>query len=384
MKPEVFFQVLKEQGVEFYTGVPDSTLKHFCFFMDSQTSQNSHIIAANEGSAIGIATGYYLSTGKVPLVYMQNSGFGNALNPITSLVDESVFSIPMIIMMGWRGEPGVKDAIQHKKDGEVQEDILKSLNLSYTHISDDLVKMKNQMEDIFDSVKNNNEPHVILVSKNYFQRFNSQQAVIDKAKFLTREMALTHIINNIEDDDVVVSTTGKCSRELYEIRKKHSMNPDRDLRIVGSMGHVSSVALGLSINISNQIICIDGDGSLIMHMGTLPTIGKYSKNNFKHVILNNFSHDSVGGQDTSSNYIDYENLAYSTSYKNYFQIDNKASFVDIFKSFRASEGPSFLEIVVSKGSNENLTRPKTTPLDNRKYFMNFLKNIDRSLLKKVQ
>ena len=171
MKPEVFFQVLKEQGVEFYTGVPDSTLKHFCFFMDSQTTQNSHIIAANEGNAIGIATGYYLSTGKVPLVYMQNSGFGNALNPITSLIDKTVFSIPMIIMMGWRGEPGVKDAIQHKKDGEVQENILKSLNLSYTHISSDLVKMKNQMEGIFDSVKNNNEPHVILVSKNYFKRF---------------------------------------------------------------------------------------------------------------------------------------------------------------------------------------------------------------------
>jgi len=377
LKAEVFFQVLKEQGVEFYTGVPDSTLKHFCFFMDSQTTQTSHIIAANEGNAIGIATGYYLSTGKVPLVYMQNSGFGNALNPITSLIDETVFSVPMIIMMGWRGEPGVKDAIQHKKDGDVQEDILKSLNLPYTHISNDLVKMKNQMEGIFDSVKNNNEPHVILVSKNYFQKFNSKNVAITQTNFLTREMALTNIINNIEDEDVVVSTTGKCSRELYEIRKKLSMNPDRDLRIVGSMGHVSSVALGISINISNQIFCIDGDGSLIMHMGTLPIIGKYSNNNFKHIILNNFSHDSVGGQESSSNFINYEKLAKSTSYKKYFQIDNRTSFVDTFNSFRESEGPSLLEILISKGSRENLTRPKTTPLENRLYFMNFLNKINR-------
>ena len=373
MNPKLLFEILEKKGIDFFTGVPDSTLKDFCFYLEDIVSSSNHIIAANEGNAIGIASGYFLATGKIPLVYMQNSGFGNAINPLTSLADKSVFSIPLLIMLGWRGEPGKKDAIQHKKDGEIQLNILESLGIPYTILSNKLDILEKEINQIVTSITTKNIPHVILVKRNFFQSYSKKSKSVTPDIELSREKAILEIVKLLDKEDILISTTGKASRELFEIRKSLNHNTEKDLRVVGSMGHASSIALGVSLRLpSRQVFCLDGDGSLIMHMGILSIIGKYSSDNFKHILLNNFSHDSVGGQESSSDIINYSSLSKSMSYKNFFQIRGKETFTETFEVFKESEGPSFLEILVSQGSRINLSRPDISPLKNRKEFMHFL------------
>ncbi len=373
MNPKILFDILEKNGIDFFTGVPDSTLKDFCFYLEDYLPKSNHIITANEGNAIGIASGHFLATGRIPLVYMQNSGFGNAINPLTSFADKSVFSIPLIIMMGWRGEPGKKDAIQHKKDGEIQINILESLDIPYTIISNESKLLEKEINEIVISATIENKPHIILVRRGFFQTYTKTSNSVIYASEISREDAILEIIKLLDKEDILISTTGKVSRELFELRKSLNHNTENDLRVIGSMGHVSSIALGISLRIPNrQVYCLDGDGSLIMHMGVLSTIGKYSNDNFKHILLNNYSHDSVGGQESSSDVIDYSLLSKSMSYKNFFQISFKKKFAKTFKIFKNSEGPSFLEIIVSQGSRANLSRPNSTPLDNKRQFMHFL------------
>tara|TARA_B100001142_G_scaffold330015_1_gene395646 strand:- start:1204 stop:2340 length:1137 start_codon:yes stop_codon:yes gene_type:complete len=374
IKPKVLYNILKKNGVEFYTGVPDSTIKDFCFYLEEVVPSNNHIIAANEGNSIGIATGYHLSSGKIPFVYMQNSGLGNAINPLTSLADETVFSIPMIIMIGWRGEPGTKDAVQHQKDGEIQEQLLKALKIPYQILSLDNDKLESQITLSIETSRTNSSPFVILVRRNSFDKFihdEKQNQVLFSD--MSREYALSNIYDKIEKNAIIVSTTGKISRELNEIKTKSSSKLERELMVVGSMGHASSIALGVSINSpEHQLYCIDGDGSIIMHMGIMATVGKYSTSNFKHILINNFSHDSVGGQSSNSEVVNFSYLSKSFSYKNFFQISKKSDFNSVFDDFLNSPAPSLLEIIVNKGARSDLPRPNRTPLENKKDFMNFL------------
>ena len=374
IKPKVLHNILKKHGIEFYTGVPDSTIKDSCFYLEEVIPSNNHIIAANEGNSVGIATGYHLSSGKIPFVYMQNSGLGNAINPLTSLADETVFSIPMIIMIGWRGEPGTKDAVQHQKDGEIQESLLKALKIPYQILSLDSDKLESQIALSIDTSRTNSSPFVILVRRNSFEKFipdDKQNQVFFSD--MSREYALSTIFDSIEKSAIIVSTTGKISRELYEIKAKSSSKQEREMMVVGSMGHASSIALGVSLNNPDrQVYCIDGDGSIIMHTGIMATIGKYSGSNFKHIVINNFSHDSVGGQSSNSEVVDFSYLSKSFSYKNFFRISKKSDFDSIFDNFLNSATPSFLEIIVNKGARSDLSRPNRTPLENKKDFMNFL------------
>jgi len=374
VNPVILLKILSKNGVEFFTGVPDSTLKEFTFCLDDKVKSSNHIIAANEGNAIGIASGYFLSSGKIPLVYMQNSGFGNAINPLTSLADASVFSIPMLILMGWRGEPGTKDAVQHQKDGEIQESLLKSLKIPYEILSLDSSKLESQIALLIDKSRTNSSPLVILVRRNSFEKFipeGEQNQVLFSD--MSREYALSNFYDRIEKNAIVVSTTGKISRELYEIKTKSSSKLERELMVVGSMGHASSIALGVSLNNpERQVYCIDGDGSIIMHTGIMATIGKYANSNFKHILINNYSHDSVGGQSSNSEVVNFSYLSKSFSYKNFFQISKKSDFDSIFEEFLNSTAPSFLEIIVNKGARYDLSRPNRTPLENKKDFMDFL------------
>lgn len=371
--PERLFNFLKKNGIEFYTGVPDSLLKEFCFYVTKKTKKKKHIIAANEGSAIGIATGYNLATNKIPLVYLQNSGLGNLINPLVSLADKKVYSIPMIIMVGWRGEPGIKDEPQHKTQGLITEKLITTLKKKFKILNGnqklDLKKVKKAIE----IAKKRSEPVFLLVKKNSFEKTDFIES--KDHSILERERAIELILKIFDRNYKIISTTGKISRELYEIRRKNKHKLDNDFLTVGSMGHASQIALGIAIHSKKKIVCLDGDGSFIMHMGGASTIGNLKLKNFIHIILNNFAHDSVGGQETSSTSTNFGKIANACSYKKIFSnIKNEKNLEKKLKEMIKSEGPVFMEIIVKKGSRSNLGRPKESPLENKELFVKNIKN----------
>lgn len=372
IEPSSFYNELKKEEIDFFVGVPDSLLKNFCSFVDDNIEKDNHIIAANEGNAISIASGYHLATKKIPVVYMQNSGLGNCINPLTSLADKEVYSIPMLLIIGWRGEPGKKDEPQHLKQGRITREQLKILDIDY-FVIDENTDEKSCLEKVIKRINKNSSPVAILVKENTFKKYKlkNKQKTIYKLK---REEAIEEIINLSNDSDIFISTTGKTSRELYEIRKNKG-EAQKDFLTVGSMGHVSSIALGVAIGLKKQrVICLDGDGSLIMHLGSLPIIGAISPKNLIHVILNNCAHESVGGQPTVANEIDFEKLSSALNYKNFFQSSNVKQINDCWSQLIDSEGPSLFLINIKSSSRKDLGRPESSPIENKESFMEFIKN----------
>lgn len=372
IEPSSFYNELKKEEIDFFVGVPDSLLKNFCSFVDDNIEKDNHIIAANEGNAISIASGYHLATKKIPVVYMQNSGLGNCINPLTSLADKEVYSIPMLLIIGWRGEPGKKDEPQHLKQGRITREQLKILDIDY-FVIDENTDEKSCLEKVIKRINKNSSPVAILVKENTFKKYKlkNKQKTIYKLK---REEAIEEIINLSNDSDIFISTTGKTSRELYEIRKNKG-EAQKDFLTVGSMGHVSSIALGVAIGLKKQrVICLDGDGSLIMHLGSLPIIGAISPKNLIHVILNNCAHESVGGQPTVANEIDFEKLSSALNYKNFFQSSNVKQINDCWSQLIDREGPSLFLINIKSSSRKDLGRPESSPIENKESFMEFIKN----------
>ncbi len=373
ISPLEFFNSLNKNGIEFFSGVPDSLLKQFCFCIDDNIPKSRHIITANEGNAIAVAAGYHLATGGVPLVYMQNSGLGNSINPLLSLCDPEVYSIPMLLLIGWRGEPGVHDEPQHLKQGKVQLDLLNAMDIPYSLISKDEKEIEKKITKCILKAKEQSMPLAIIVSKGTFDNYKLERFKLEDS-LLTREQALNVILKHLPTDSIIVSTTGKTSREIFEIRELNGETHHRDFLTVGSMGHSSSIALGIAIsNPDRQIVCIDGDGSLIMHMGSLATIGEQSPENFIHLLINNHAHDSVGGQTTSAKYINMQTLAKSNNYNNVKSADEPDGIKNNLQFLLSKKGPNFLEVVVKTGSRKDLGRPTTRPVDNKKEFMKILK-----------
>ena len=367
--PYSFFDILSSNNIDFYTGVPDSAMKEFCHVISEKTTIQNHIISANEGTALGIATGYHLATGKIPFVYMQNSGFGNAINPLTSLVNEEVYSIPLLMMIGWRGEPETIDAIQHEKDGRIQIDLLESLDLPYLVFPQKNRDIVEQITEAVKHVRTHNSPFVLLLRRHSFDKVEKNNII---QTYISREESIEKILQLIPKDSIVVSTTGKTSRELHECKTRLGQTEDREFLVVGSMGHASSIALGISVRNKKDIYCLDGDGALIMHMGALSTIGKHGSTNFKHILLNNQVHDSVGGQPTSSDIMDYSKLSESVAYNSFFKISSTENFEEIFIKFINSKGPSLLEIQISPGSRNDLSRPQKSLAKAKLDFMHFV------------
>lgn len=371
ISPKAFYEYLDSAGINFYAGVPDSLLKDFCGYVSDNVKGEQHIITSNEGGAVAIGIGHYLATGSPPLVYMQNSGFGNTINPLISLADPAVYSIPMILLIGWRGEPGVKDEPQHIKQGYVSEDLLNTLDIPYSILdseTDAYNLVKKAVRDSLDSSR----PYAILVRKNTFSKYNMIDLNENKCS-ISREQAIEMVVDLINEDDIVVSTTGKISRELFEIRSKKKMGHFRDFLTVGGMGHANQIALGIALIKKNRTIyCFDGDGAILMHAGSIGTIGQQTPSNMKHIVFNNGSHDSVGGQPTIGFDISFRDMANIFNYKSSFIIESVNEFKDIFSEFKLSKGPSFLEIKVNKGSRTDLGRPTIDPLNNRNDFMKFL------------
>jgi len=364
---DFFYQEIRNHGTELFTGVPDSLLKSFCSYLSDNTTQKCHITAANEGGAIAIAIGHYLATSKVPFVYMQNSGLGNSINPLLSLADEEVYSIPMILMVGWRGKPGVKDEPQHIKQGKVTELLLKSMGVQFAILNtnttnDEASKIISEAYKI--SIEFN-VPYVLLVEKNTFSNYTSQVGYEYKQN-LTREQALKKIIETLTGTELIISTTGMLSRELNELKK----GAGDDFLTVGGMGHANQIALGVALSQKERnVICLDGDGALLMHMGSLAVNTHYLLPNYKHILINNGVHDSVGGQVTSNPELSYSKLASSMGYGEVFTAISGTDIQNTLRRVLVSNKCSFVEILVNKGNRADLSRPKSTPLENKFNFM---------------
>lgn len=370
INPKQFYNLLKDNGIDFYTGVPDSLLKNICAYISDNVSKENHIIAANEGGAVALGAGYHLATGKIPLIYMQNSGMGNATNPLLSLVDKKVYSIPMLLMIGWRGEPEIKDEPQHIKQGEVTTTLLEAMDIPYKIIPDNFNEAKVIIEESINYVKKNNSPFAFVVRKNTFEPYKLQNIISTNFE-MTREDAIKIIVDSLDDDDIVVSTTGKTSRELFEYREELKQGHENDFLTVGSMGHTSQIALGIALQKPNkQVYCFDGDGAVIMHSGSLGIIGAAAPKNLKHIVFNNGAHDSVGGQPTIGFDLDFSNLAKVFNYKSIFTATNSTDLIETVSKMKQAKGPSLLEIRINKGARVNLGRPTLKPINNKIAFMN--------------
>jgi len=370
---KLFYDSLSHNEVDFYTGVPDSLLKDICSYISDNAPVDKHIIAANEGGGIALAMGYYLATNKTPLVYMQNSGFGNTINPLLSLADPKVYSIPMLLLIGWRGEPGVKDEPQHVKQGEVSENLLKTLGIPYVIISDKTENIDKVISGAIKKAEENNEPYAILVRKGTFEPYSLKTKT--KTNFdLNREDAIIKVTDLLSDSDVIVATTGKTSRELFEFRARNNQGHHRDFLTVGGMGHANQIALGIALaKREKTVYCFDGDGAALMHTGSLGIIGDLKLDNFKHIVFNNGAHDSVGGQPTIGFDISFGDIAKSFNYNKVFKIEKLKDFDQVFEDFQKAKGPCLLEILVNKGARKDLGRPTVTPKDNKNDFMSFIK-----------
>ena len=371
INPKNFYNELINHGIEFFTGVPDSLLKELCLCIDDNISKDRHVITANEGNAVALAAGYYLANKSIPLVYMQNSGLGNAVNPFLSLCNPDVYSIPMLVIVGWRGEPGIKDEPQHKKQGEVQLELLEAIDIPYVVISKADHQFQIKIASMIETAKNENKPVAILIKKGTFNKFEKQNQINNVG--MLREEALELILKNLDGNTTVVSTTGKTSREIFEIREKTNHSHQQDFLTVGSMGHCSSIALGIALAKPDlEVVCIDGDGAMLMHLGNLVLIASLKPNNFRHILLNNGVHDSVGGQDTAAKGISLSPVVESLGAIKVFKVETPSDLTSQFSEFIGCPGPSFLEIKISPGSRRSLGRPTIEPIDNKKDFMKIL------------
>jgi len=367
ISPELFYQALKSRGICFFAGVPDSLLKNFCAYLDDHSKSDEHVIAANEGNAVATAAGYHLSTGKLTAVYLQNSGIGNTINPLTSLVDPEVYRIPILMIIGWRGEPGIKDEPQHIKQGRITTEQLSLLEIPYW-IMDADTDVKTLLNDAFDTLHSSGATVALLVRKGSFSNYKSSRLNQNDHK-LQREEALRLLLNLIGPEDLVIATTGKTSRELFELRLERG-EPMKDFLTVGSMGHTASIAFGAALgHPRRKVVCLDGDGSVLMHFGALPVIGKVKAQNLIHVVLNNGAHESVGGQPTAADRIDFNAIARASGYANYHQAIDQKTLVDCWKSIQCQNGPILFEIKIRLGSRNNLGRPAFTPEQNKFSFM---------------
>lgn len=365
--PENLFDTLKRHGVGLFAGVPDSLLASFCAYVDCQSSREEHIITANEGNAVALAAGYYLSSGKIAAVYMQNSGLGNAINPLTSLADPEVCGIPLVMIIGWRGVPGVQDEPQHIKQGRITPAQLDLLGIPYWELeaNSDLDAV---VAELFETLDGSTGPVALLVRKGTFSKFEGHRSRVATSK-LKREAVLRQILALADPDDLIVSTTGKTSREVFELRAERN-EAQRDFLTVGAMGHTASIALGVALgNPHKRVICLDGDGSVLMHLGALAIIGDIKPPNLVHVLLNNSAHESVGGQPTVAGNFDFSALAQASRYAHYRVAATSKSLTTHWSDLAKKDGPSLLEVKISKGSRDDLGRPTNTPEENKCSFM---------------
>lgn len=373
LRVEHFAKIL---DADFYTGVPDSQLKSLCNYLMNTYGIDSqhHIIAANEGNCVAIAAGYYLATGKVPVVYMQNSGEGNIINPVTSLINEKVYGIPIIFVIGWRGEPGVHDEPQHIFQGEITQKLLKDIEIeSFTIGKDTKEEEVREAKRGFNDLLSKGKSVAFIIRKGSFSY--CENVDYSNGNVMLREAIIQHIVR-VSGDDPIVSTTGKASRELFSIRTASGKSHSQDFLTIGSMGHSSSIAMGVALHKPDtKIWCIDGDGAAIMHMGAIAVIGAHAPANMIHVVINNGAHETVGGQPTVAKTIDLAAVAKACGYPNTVCVDNFEDLDKALKMAKEKHQLSMIEVQCAIGARDDLGRPTISTMENKKNFMEYLKGV---------
>jgi phosphonopyruvate decarboxylase len=366
---EVFYDALSKTGISFFTGVPDSFLKDMGAYIRDHAEAKNHIITPNEGTAIALASGYHLATGKLPLVYMQNSGLGNALNPLTSLADREVYSIPLLLLIGWRGEPGVPDEPQHRKKGRITPALLETLDIPYCILDRSETRACAQLEEMATLAIQEKIPVALLVRKETFAAYHTEE-VRENGPRLSCERAIQILLPRLPEKSALFSTTGYISRMLNE----NKVNTQDCFYNVGAMGHVSAITLGADLQFQEGLLfCLDGDGSALMHMGAIPLIAKHASSRFKHIIFNNGAHLSVGGQPTLGFDFSLPEVARACGYGWTKTVAGEDELQRAIQDLIAAEGPCLLEIRVNQVHSKDLSRPKDSLGEVKARFMEFLR-----------
>jgi len=371
LDPEKFLDFLRENGIEFFTGVPDSLLKHACACLTTRLPAGNHVLAANEGGAIGLAIGHHLATGKVPFVYMQNSGLGNTVNPLLSLASREVYAVPMLLMIGWRGRPGVKDEPQHVHQGRVTRELLEVMDIPTIVLSDEMAQAAEQVRQAVAKARSESAPVALLVNKGTFADYQLDASFPDLP--MTREEAIIKALSLAEDDAAIVSTTGMPSREVFEYRARAGGSHEKDFLTVGGMGHANQIALGIALSQPDRpVYCLDGDGAAIMHMGSMGIVAQSNAGNYIHLLLNNGCHESVGGQPTVGFDLDFPSIAAACGYRHVGHARTPDELEREIAAAQRSEGAAFIEVQVRAGHRSDIGRPTVAPVKNKEAMMDFL------------
>lgn len=368
---KVFTEHLKVGGVEFITGVPDTLLNDFCLYVESNWPKEHHVIAANEGNAIALAAGYHLATGTIPLVYMQNSGLGNTVNPLLSLTHPQVYAIPMILLIGWRGEPGIKDHVQHRKQGELTPIFLEAMDIPCKALPNNLDESLNMLKWATETARTSNSPVALLARKGVLEKGEKDNPDNSSINLLSREQAIKCVIESVPKDSIFVATTGRATRELHALRELFGQSHDNDFLNVGAMGHTSSIAMGIALaNTKRLVVCLDGDASAIMHLGALTTAGNIKPPNFLHVVLNNGAHESVGGQPTAGYSANLTAIAEKSGYNTIGRHIEKVNEIkESISLLLDKKGTSFIDIRIKKGIRSDLQGLKVSLEKNKQALM---------------
>ena len=350
------FEALNEMGVDFFTGVPDSLLNDFCLYMVKNISDGQHVMAANEGNAIAIAAGHYMATGNIPVVYMQNSGIGNATNPLLSLTHNCVYGIPMILVIGWRGDPAISDHVQHKKQGELTPVLMKDMDIPY-EILDDENTVIEKFRKAVNRAREISSP-VALIAKKAILAEKEKKQLYPESILMNREEAVSAVVEILGGDAIYLGTTGRATREVHEQLEAHNIGKGHEFQNVGSMGHVSSVGLGIALaKPAQKVVVFDGDAAVVMHMGALATICRYKADNMIHIVLNNGVNESVGGQPSAGYVVNMTEIAAACGYRTPgHPVETKEELQYIVKNFQKDEMPLFLDVHVRQGIRSDMPK----------------------------
>ena len=372
IEQQKLFTALNDIGLNFYTGVPDSLLNDFCLHLVNNVPDCQHIMAANEGNAIGIAAGYHMATGKIPVVYMQNSGIGNATNPLLSLTHPCVYSIPLILLIGWRGDPAIKDHAQHKKQGELTPVLMENMDIPYQVLdSDDTVIEKFQWAA--NKAKELNAPVALIAKKAILTQKEKKQEYAE-SPLMNREEAISAVLDVFGNDAIYLATTGRATRELHEQIMIHGFSHEIEFLNVGAMGHLSSIGLGLAVGAPDKkIVVFDGDAAAVMHMGSLATNGRYQPKNLIHIVLNNGVNESVGGQKSSGQVINLTAIAKDCGYETIPAfVESKEDLQKAVKQLADNNHLSFLDVHVRQGIRKDMPLLKIEHQHAKTALMNYL------------
>jgi len=364
-------KVFRENDLTYFAGVPDSTFKDWMKFLVEENGLVNRV-ACNECEAVALASGYHLATGKTGVVYMQNSGLGKTVNPLTSLVSNEVYAIPIVLMIGWRGEPGKTDEPQHKMIGRIMLSQLKTLEIPCEILPENIEEAKEVIKRVRQQAEKNKYASAIIIRKKTLENYVPKN--VSRTNYeMSREEAIKIVLNSLNTKAVIISTTGKTSRELFESRIARGETP-RDFLTVGSMGCASSIATEVALQKPDKnVYCFDGDGAVLMQMGALSTIGSSKPKNFTHIVLDNKSYDSTGGQPSNSSNVDFGQVAKACGYKNVKTIEKRGDLIAELNKMKSFEGPNMFIVNVNKGARKNLGRPASTPVENKKEFMELLR-----------